>query len=513
MGKLNRLFIIVFFISYSHMTSQNSAYKSGVSNLLNAASPEQIGDRTSAQINADSEDPLDYGYVDDNDILWSTTVWEIIDLDERVNFPLLYPTELRSVGNERRPMLWWLRQEIEKGNIPVYDQSETGGYFLDKVEFEDVGEIFRYPVYSFEAEERQNDGENEIIIKIDEQEDFFGFNPYNEGLTNDQMNALDNDPNFIKIFPYKIKDDKLSVLYQDGIINYSDFENYAEGNVTDDDLSISYQLVFAEMVRKLLSVEGVDFEYFEVDYANLKQWLIKGVWYFDKKYSELIYRPIGIAPVISSSEDSFDGGGDDDEDFSEELPTEEDLFGDGIDSDDDGVADYLEEDEYFSDPYNPDTDEDGLNDGDELMRGTYVDDPDSDGDGVSDGDEVASGTDPLIDDTIGDSDSDSDMLVDSDDDSVSSGNGFQVLFWVYYPHAREILKKGHAFNSRNMTQSISFDEIINSRRFNGVIFKEENIYENREVKDYMNSNSFMRLLESERIKEKIRNFEHDMWSW
>ena len=39
------------------MTSQNSAYKSGVSNLLNASSPEQIGDRTSAQINADSEDP------------------------------------------------------------------------------------------------------------------------------------------------------------------------------------------------------------------------------------------------------------------------------------------------------------------------------------------------------------------------------------------------------------------------------------------------------------------------
>ena len=26
-------------------------------------------------------------------------------------------------------------------------------------------------------------------------------------------------------------------------------------------------------------------------------------------------------------------------------------------------------------------------------------------------------------------------------------------------------------------------------------------------------NAFMRLLESERIKEKIRNFEHDMWSW
>ena len=33
------------------------------------------------------------------------------------------------------------------------------------------------------------------------------------------------------------------------------------------------------------------------------------------------------------------------------------------------------------------------------------------------------------------------------------------------------------------------------------------------LKDYIKNNSFMRLLESERIKEKIRNFEHDMWSW
>ena len=87
------------------------------------------------------------------------------------------------------------------------------------------------------------------------------------------------------------------------------------------------------------------------------------------------------------------------------------------------------------------------------------------------------------------------------------------LFWVYYPHAREILKKGQAFNNRNLSQSISFDDIINSRRFQSLIYKEENVYENREVKDYIRNNSFMRLLESERIKEKIRNFEHDMWSW
>ena len=71
------------------------------------------------------------------------------------------------------------------------------------------------------------------------------------------------------------------------------------------------------------------------------------------------------------------------------------------------------------------------------------------------------------------------------------------------------------FSSRATASAalLSFDDIINSRRFSSVIYKEENVYENREVKDYIKNNSFMRLLESERIKEKIRNFEHDMWSW
>ena len=47
-------------------------------------------------------------------------------------------------------------------------------------------------------------------------------------------------------------------------------------------------------------VEDVDFFYKNLQYDDLKQWLIKGIWYFDKKYSELIYRPIGIAPVAVS---------------------------------------------------------------------------------------------------------------------------------------------------------------------------------------------------------------------
>ena len=118
MRRLDFKICLLFLITCSYsLNAQNPEYKSGLSNLLNASIPEEIGVRTTAQINSDSEDPLEYGYVDDNDILWSTIVYEIIDLDERVNFPLLYPTQFGLVGNERRPMLWWLRQEIEKGSL------------------------------------------------------------------------------------------------------------------------------------------------------------------------------------------------------------------------------------------------------------------------------------------------------------------------------------------------------------------------------------------------------------
>jgi hypothetical protein len=60
---------------------------------------------------------------------------------------------------------------------------------------------------------------------------------------------------------------------------------------------------------------------------------------------------------------------------------------------------------------------------------------------------------------------------------------------------------------------ISFDHLLNSRRFNSVIYKEENIYNDREIAKYMKDNSLMQLIESERVKNKIRDFEQDMWTY
>ena len=87
------------------------------------------------------------------------------------------------------------------------------------------------------------------------------------------------------------------------------------------------------------------------------------------------------------------------------------------------------------------------------------------------------------------------------------------LFWVFFPAAREVLHEAKAFNDKNSAMPVSFDQILNSRRFNAVIYKEENVYGDRTIEEYMKDNAQNQLLESERVKEKIRNFEQDMWNY
>jgi gliding motility associated protien GldN len=87
------------------------------------------------------------------------------------------------------------------------------------------------------------------------------------------------------------------------------------------------------------------------------------------------------------------------------------------------------------------------------------------------------------------------------------------LFWVFYPTVREKLHGHQVFNGKNSANPITFDHLLNSRRFDATIYKEDNVQGDREVDDYISDNSLMQLLESNRIKETIRNFESDMWNY
>ena len=128
------------------MFSVNVAFSQA--NLLNANSPEEIGQKTDQQLAADNDKPLAYGYVGDRDLLWSKVVWEYIDLNERINLPFYYPIHDNSTSGTRKSLFKTLMDGIQDGDITqVYDDS----YFTAKLtpkEIEAVHNLGITKIYS-----------------------------------------------------------------------------------------------------------------------------------------------------------------------------------------------------------------------------------------------------------------------------------------------------------------------------------------------------------------------------
>lgn len=306
------------------------------SNLLNAKTPDEIGKKTAAQLISDNDKPLPYGYVHDRDVLMGKTTWEIIDLDERINFPLYYPIDTANIGKDRRSLFDVLIQGIKAGKVTeVYSDS----YFNTKKTFKDM-------TTSFTFVDTTDAGKEEINANY--------------------------DLYFPKAKPAVVKKNK-------------------KGKI----ISTTPAVV---PVAKVLDPQYVNKK--ELTAQDVSDYKIKGYWYFDKRQSELKYRLLGICPVSPEAR---------------EIGAE-----------------------------NPD----------------YIE-----------------------------------------------------LFWVYFPAVRDVLHEEKAFNDRNSAMPITFDHLLNSRRFNAVIYKEENVYNDRQIDEYMKENSQMQLLESERVKDKIRDFEQDMWTY
>ncbi|UFH31340.1 gliding motility protein GldN [Chryseobacterium sp. C-71] len=87
------------------------------------------------------------------------------------------------------------------------------------------------------------------------------------------------------------------------------------------------------------------------------------------------------------------------------------------------------------------------------------------------------------------------------------------LFWIYYPKAREILANNYVFNRNNSSADLSFDDIINARRFSSIIYKSSTGLGDGIIKDYIPRNAEEQLEESDRIKEQILQMENDMWNY
>jgi gliding motility associated protien GldN len=94
--------------------------------------------------------------------------------------------------------------------------------------------------------------------------------------------------------------------------------------------------------------------------------------------------------------------------------------------------------------------------------------------------------------------------------NIREGNYKIPLFWIYYPEARQLLTNHDVFVRDNNNPRISYDDLFQKRFFGSYIIKESNVYDRR-IDEYKQGISA--LLESDRIKQDITNFEHDMWEF
>tara|TARA_Y100001935_G_scaffold180444_1_gene149389 strand:+ start:3581 stop:4486 length:906 start_codon:yes stop_codon:yes gene_type:complete len=297
------IIIILAIFSFNYGFSQ--------ANLLNAKSPDQIDSLRDEDKEADFA--LQYEDVNPEDILWSKVVYEYIDLNEKLNYPLLYPIQDGSFRDSRKS-LW----------KTIYDAIKSG----------EITELYE----------------------------------------------ADND----KFLPNLKVIDKPETKYDDILDFYVD-EEYRNGNPEGAQLSSE----------------------------DILGYNIKGIWYFDKKQSELKYRLLGIQPFGINIKDKVKA------EFDQREPTK------------------------------------------------------------------------------------------------------NIYPWIWYPSIREILHESKVFNDRNNNNRISFDDLMVNRRFSSFIYKYNNVYGDREISSYITKRDgetdyqhhLRILLESERIKKQILDFEIDMWGY
>jgi gliding motility associated protien GldN len=101
-------------------------------------------------------------------------------------------------------------------------------------------------------------------------------------------------------------------------------------------------------------------------------------------------------------------------------------------------------------------------------------------------------------------------IVQPADPTSGSRGEYKELFWLYFPECRFVFNNYFYFNSQNDASQMSFDDMFWKRNFSSTIYKENNVFD-RKIETY--KVGVDALMESNKITETIRNFEHDVWSF
>ncbi len=88
--------------------------------------------------------------------------------------------------------------------------------------------------------------------------------------------------------------------------------------------------------------------------------------------------------------------------------------------------------------------------------------------------------------------------------------GEKTFFYTYFPNCRPYFAQAEVYNWKNDAERRTFDDIFWKRQFSSTAIKETNVYD-RSIERY--SKGIDALLESDRIKNDIFRWEHDLWNF
>jgi len=98
--------------------------------------------------------------------------------------------------------------------------------------------------------------------------------------------------------------------------------------------------------------------------------------------------------------------------------------------------------------------------------------------------------------------------------NTTKERGTSTMFWVYYPDMRPLLAKYEVYNPKNMGMGrMTWEELFESRMFSSYITKSTlDNPGNKNIRIYV-KDPILALIEGDNIKDKIFNYEQDLWSY
>lgn len=102
---------------------------------------------------------------------------------------------------------------------------------------------------------------------------------------------------------------------------------------------------------------------------------------------------------------------------------------------------------------------------------------------------------------------------EDDEEDVGPLKSKKRVGFILYDELRPFLAQQEVFNQKNNAARLSLDDLITwKREFSSFIYQEQNVYNDRQIDEYI-TNARDQRIESDKITDKIRTFEHDLWEF